>query len=212
MGNYSEEQLNKAVNMYQNKATLRMTLRSILKDTGVDANTLYKEIENRGMELMGFNPRPTIDGMEDAIELVKNKQENKLTQREICKKTGVPVHRLREELKLRDIIMDTSRVIDTTGLEEAITLYRNKSENRLRVTEIVKKTGVCRTLLYQELRKLKLVGTCNKKNFTPEKLEEAIDLYINRHKHSVRVNDIRDLTGVHQGALYSELKRRKIIE
>ncbi|PGF05188.1 transcriptional regulator [Bacillus toyonensis] len=146
--------------------------------------------------------------LENAISLYVNRKRLGLTVRQVCKQTGIPLHKLYSGLRELGLAIKPTKRVDKEKLNQAVELYLEKDKLGLIVEDIVNKTGVSASVIYSELRdrgyKLK---TCGRK-FEQEDLEEAISLFMQKKELKLSGEEISRRTRVPRQTIYWHLNRR----
>jgi AcrR family transcriptional regulator len=96
---------------------------------------------------------------------------------------------------------------EQTNLDKAIRLYVNRSRTGLTVRQICKQTGIPLHTLYKGLRELGLAIKPNKR-VDKEKLNQAVELYLEKEELGLTVEDIVNKVGVSASVIYNELRDR----
>ncbi|EAO56837.1 Hypothetical transcriptional regulator [Bacillus thuringiensis serovar israelensis ATCC 35646] len=91
--------MEKAIELILNREENRYRLIDIELETGVSKSSLYRELENRGIEVVNGNRKTSQEAIDEALDLYENRKENGLTVRKIITQTGVSRSTLYAELK-----------------------------------------------------------------------------------------------------------------
>ncbi|PHE64443.1 transcriptional regulator [Bacillus toyonensis] len=193
--------LREAVLLWAYRKDSELTNEELVSKVGVTIESLNKELIRLG--LISIN-----EELNKAVDLYLNRYNLGLTMDEIAEQECISKSTLYMELKNRGI--DCKRVGKTYSqrdLNQAVSLFLNRGENGMMVKDILDKTGITDSVLYSELRRKNI--DCSKPS-NVEGVESAINLYKDRKKHGLKVNDILERTKISSQTLYSELKHRGI--
>ncbi|MGF2715830.1 transcriptional regulator [Bacillus cereus] len=207
---YTQEQLEKAIDLYMNKADNGMRLRDILKETNVPSNALYSALREREIETQGITIVNEYPNLEEGLELYKRRGELGLTVLGIASKLNIPTSRFYAELEARGYKgRPRGRKYTQENLDKAVELYQNKSINGLRIRDILEQTNVPQSAFHIELN---LRGIERTGNSRLGDLEKAIELYVNREENGLLVRDIIKTAKISPTTFYGELRKRNLME
>lgn len=108
-------------------------------------------------------------------------------------------------------VLETDKLVEVEitrdqQIAKAIELYKSK----MKVKDIIKETGIPESTLYRIFRANNLRNQPRDKKIDVEKLEEALDLFINRDKLGLTVKQIAEKTGISKQTIYVEAKAREV--
>ncbi|PGF05186.1 transcriptional regulator [Bacillus toyonensis] len=217
MASYTEDQLERAIELYKDKANNGMRLRDILQETNVPSSALYSSIREQEIELQGKTRAKEYPNLEEALKLYADRGSNGLTVNSIASKYGIPTSRLYLEIDIRGIKPRMQgRKYTEQDVIKAVDLYVNRPTNGLKVRDILSQTGVTQTALYGELNRQGIVSTDNNREQRDlnsllrrkGNLDKAVDLFIHKDTHGLTVTKILKIAKVSTTTLYGELRKR----
>ncbi|MEC2463772.1 helix-turn-helix domain-containing protein [Bacillus cereus] len=206
-----QEKLNEALNMFINRKEQGLTVKDIVKQTGISKQTLYTEAKRRKMELEFAGRGYSKDSLEVAVEMYQRPLKKRVTLETIYKETGVSRLVLYKELESRGIEIrhGNPKSYDDKILETSIDMYLNRKELGMTVLQITEKTGICINALRKELRERGIIKEQPTRKYPKRLVNQAIELIISR-RNKLTVVEVANQTGVGLATLYSELSSRGI--
>ncbi|MEC2463775.1 transcriptional regulator [Bacillus cereus] len=147
--------------------------------------------------------------LREAVFMYIYREDYNISLQDIKEKTGIQEDELMKELLRLKIVLpvEQHKKYPQESLDLAVSLYKEKETNGLKAIDIVKMTGLHRSALYRELDKR---GIETIRDFSTEKIEEAIQLFLNRKENGYRLKDIERETGISKTTLYRVIDNRGI--
>ncbi|PGF05187.1 helix-turn-helix domain-containing protein [Bacillus toyonensis] len=108
-------------------------------------------------------------------------------------------------------VLETDELVEveiTRDQQIAKALELHKSN--MKVKDIIKETGIPESTLYRIFRANNLRKQPRKNKIDVEKLEEALDMFVNRDELGLTVKQISEKTGISKQTIYVEAKAREV--
>ncbi|MGF2715831.1 helix-turn-helix domain-containing protein, partial [Bacillus cereus] len=152
MGNERKGQVEKAIELYKNKKQNKMKVKDISIETGIAESTLYRIFRENGLRTQRREKKIDVNKLEEALYMFLNREELKLTVKDIVEKTGISKQTIYVEVKAQNLDYKLrNEGYPKEDLEKAVILYQRPIREGFTLSKIYHETGIPKSALYEEL-------------------------------------------------------------